>query len=139
MTDSVHKAAPILEQGSQLGRREGGDAAPLAEGSDRDLLEKAAEAAGFDHISVHADGATYAHDGICNPTRWDPLTDDGDALRLAVAIPACIVIDNDMQWCGVHLNGSRGKYDLVEQFNGDKAAATRRAIVRAAAAMASGK
>jgi hypothetical protein len=70
---------------------------------------------------------------MANDLYWNPLTDDGDALRLAVKIPACIVVDNEMKWCGVHFHGERGKYEFVEHFGNDPAAATRRAIVRAAA------
>jgi len=102
---------------------------------DRELLELAAKAAGI--VGVWHERGQCIHVTNCagmSDTWWRPLEDDGDALRLAVAIPACIVIDNDMQWCGVHLNGNRGKYDLGQAFVGlDAAAATRRAIVRAAA------
>ena len=102
---------------------------------DRELLEMAAKAAGYQVDTGFADcplifGEDAGHDG---PREWNPLEDDGDALRLAAVIPACVVIDGDMKWCGVHLHGSRGKYDLVEPMGDDPCAATRRAIVRAAA------
>ena len=107
---------------------------------DRELLELAAKAAGHklrwveDGWGVDRPRIVVGH----SLARWNPLEDDGDALRLAVAIPACIVIDNDMMLCGVHLNGNRGKYDIGQVFVGlDPAAATRRAIVRAAAAIGS--
>jgi hypothetical protein len=102
--------------------------------NDKELLELAlaAKAAGYEYevdngrifLLHHRNAARY---------EWCPLYDDGDALRLAACIPACVVIDNDMQWCVVHLNGERGKYELVERFGSDPCAATRRAIVRAAA------
>lgn len=110
----------------------------MAENTDRELLELAAKAAGMklaDEVDSYIPGsrAMWVVGPGGRDAVWNPLNDDGDALRLALAIPACIVIDNDMGWCGVHLKGARGKYDLVEQFGNDKKAATRRAIVRAAA------
>ena len=104
--------------------------------TDRELLELAAKAAGIEIESwAQMNGNTCGWHIVSKHVRrpWDPLTDDGDALRLAACIPACVVIDNDMQWCGVHLNGERGKYEFVERFGSDPCAATRRAIVRAAA------
>lgn len=52
---------------------------------DRTLLEQAAKAAGIDHPggahSLYNDGRLWD----CNGLRWwNPLTDDGDALRLSV-------------------------------------------------------
>lgn len=105
--------------------------------NDRELLEMAARAAGKGPI-ISNDGRMVVLGPNSMQRMWAPLDDDGDALRLAVSIPVCIVIDGDMKWCGVHLNGNRGKYDLVEPLSGDPAAATRRAIVRAAAAIGDG-
>jgi len=59
---------------------------------------------------------------------WNPLTDDGDALRLAVRLWLDLNI-NDGQ-CDVF--SSEGFYNCRDD---DTAAATRRAIVRAAAAI----
>jgi hypothetical protein len=109
---------------------------------DRTLLEAAAKAAGIrlewdgdprDWQPMYYEGKTYHV--------WNPLTDDGDALRLAVKLKVCFVIDNFMKWCGVHLSDKMGKYDLVEHFDdwADAAEATRRAIVRAAAAIGGAK
>lgn len=58
-----------------------------------------------------------------------PLTDDGDALRLAVALVMAI----DCQGSSTHAE-SYGE-TFIEYNNGDQMAATRRAIVRAAAAI----
>lgn len=104
--------------------------------TDRELLELAARAAGI--VGVWHERGQCIHVTDCEGMSdiwWRPHEDDGDALRLAAVIPACVVIDGDMKWCGVHLNGNRGKYDLVEPMSGDPCAATRRAIVRAAAAI----
>lgn len=101
--------------------------------TDRELLELAAKAAGYVRM-VYRDDVPYVSSNLSGDdfVAWNPRDDDGDALRLATAIPACIVIDKDMGWCGVHLNGERGKYDFVEHFGDDAADATRRAIFRAA-------
>ena len=51
--------------------------------TDRELLELAANAAGFD-LCWDARGAYERIDGIAGSERmWNPLSDDGDALRLA--------------------------------------------------------
>ena len=60
---------------------------------------------------------------------WNPLTDDGDALRLAVKLQ--LLIDLDDSSCYV----AGEEPSLREQYGSDPYAATRRAIVRAAAAM----
>ena len=49
--------------------------------TDRELLELAARAAGYQYMP--ANGCIVV-DGI--PGTWNPLTDDGDALRLAVKL-----------------------------------------------------
>lgn len=110
---------------------------------DRELLELAAKAVGYEGRYIFraggSKGSGWPYDIVgferVGGAMWNPLTNDGDALRLAIALPSCIVIDGEMKWCGVHMPGERGKYDFSEGFEGDPAAATRRAIVRAAAAI----
>jgi hypothetical protein len=60
---------------------------------------------------------------------WNPLTDDGDALRLAVKLDMTVIVTakSSISVCV----GIKGFLD--EEINGDIYAATRRAIVRAAA------
>lgn len=112
--------------------------------NDRELLELAARAAGY---KVHwhrmeggwADGhECWRHeDGI----RFDPLTDDGDALRLAVRLRLLIgSTDSDEAWVQFYRNGNKPMgYATVEQpHDGDPCAATRRAIVLAAAELGKG-
>jgi hypothetical protein len=58
--------------------------------TDRELLELAAKAAGIDGGFVENDdwygtGVVFTDENDCNQT-WNPLTDDGDALRLAVKL-----------------------------------------------------
>jgi hypothetical protein len=103
--------------------------------SDRELLELAAKAIFIEAVWSSSGTMllpkTQTNEG-CD--EWNPLTDDGDAMRLAAALPdVTVVIDNHMNWCGIHLTAERGKYDLVEYFNGDRAYSIRLAIVRAAA------
>lgn len=90
--------------------------------SDRELLELAAKAAGYNYKPQN--GAIVV-DGI--PANWNPLTDDGDALRLVVKLQMELTVFRDhvtafyaTGWCD-ELNGD------------DPYAATSRAIVRAAA------
>lgn len=99
---------------------------------DRELLELAAKAAGL-HLSWGPKGCwPYLRPAHCNVRQatWNPLEDDGDALRLAVKLRMCVSIEHDAQaayWAG----------DSLEAFNEslgeDDCLAMRRAIVRAAA------
>ena len=95
--------------------------------TDRELLELAAKAAGMKPAS---DGVIYAGLGS---REWNPLTDDGDALRLAVKLRLDVIHneprDNDA-W--VMAGGDLNCVEDVED-ESMRAAATRRAIVRAAA------
>ena len=67
--------------------------------------------------------------------QWNPLTDDGDALRLAVKLNFFIQMMHETNYVEVT---PMQKYDnrfitFGENLNDDPYAATRRAIVRAAA------
>jgi hypothetical protein len=99
---------------------------------DRELLEAAAKAAGLvahRYCEPWKAMAQYTlHDGYFGPS-WNPLTDDGDALRLAVRLG--IHITNS----GIDAWASTLSTDAIEPLGGNPYAATRRAIVRAAAAM----
>ena len=112
---------------------------------DKTLLELAANAAGIEYdaeaskphpknnvwfglwLVIHSEPSEYQR------RYWNPLTDDGDALRLAVKLQ----IDLDFYryktsvWMKPH-----DKYLVWDEIhNGDPYAATRRAIVRAAASI----
>lgn len=89
--------------------------------NDRELLEKAAKASGY-----------WNKDFDCykGPISWDPLTDDGDALRLAVKL----LFEIDIGSGCIAIRHSTG-IKILEAFNHDPYAATRRAIVRAAATL----
>jgi len=90
--------------------------------SDRELLEDAAKAAGIGPLSwIEPDGTK-----IVTNVRWNPLTDDGDALRLAVELRIGSV-HALLQW------SEENHEDAEAAWENDPNAATRRAIVRAAA------
>jgi glutamine synthetase len=96
--------------------------------NDEKLLELAAKAIGEPYYEHVPGGGLYLSNGVY----WNPLTNDGDALRLAVKLEVQVVIpgDNKDVYAGKLL------FDAFEPVNGDPYAATRRAIVRAAADMA---
>ena len=100
--------------------------------TDRELLEAAAVAADllFDPTVKIKHGllVVRADEGCQSRTvLWNPITDDGDALRLAVALGLCVKVDNRAGFSWVK------KFEGSQMHNGDPLAATRRAIVRAAA------
>jgi hypothetical protein len=84
--------------------------------------------------------AVYSYSGELSGTtsqEWNPLTDDGDALRLAVALRMTVEQYEDQASASTDA-GRRLQTSVIGYAvcNGDPLAATRRAIVRAAAAMA---
>jgi len=105
--------------------------------TDRELLEDAARAAGKEHY-----GEYNAHAGLKTTGGWwNPLADDGDALRLAVKLgisilsfPACIGTRWPLNNLPVKLIGTDPPYEDISSGQ-DPLVATRRAIVRAAAAI----
>ncbi len=97
--------------------------------NDRELLSRAAKAAGYDYKP--ANGAIVV-DGI--PGRWDPLSDDGDALRLAVQLRILVESCAFQSYACARVDSKR--VYVTEPHDGDVFASTRRAIVRAAAALA---
>ena len=115
--------------------------------TDRELLELAAKAAGLKIIKWGApDYYSHRHGDVAyvcateenDPwwgDEWNPLDDDGDALALAVDLKLDIALHDvgDVSQSGAFL--LRGKVEAYEVHNGDPYAATRRAIVRAAAAI----
>lgn len=103
--------------------------------TDKELLEKAAKAAGYDEWDFLAsDGYMNVYDDEGHQEAWNPLTDDGDALRLAVKLNIVIweYSQYDRAMAEVRYGDARGEY---WEIGDDPYAATRRAIVRAAAAI----
>lgn len=107
--------------------------------TDRELLEKAAKAAGLDVRWYQGDCLRVSD--RCNgfAGKWNPLTDDGDALRLAVKLGMNLALVPGRAFavaaCGFDVNGVP-QVEVVEPHGDDALPATRRAIVRAAAAVA---
>ena len=110
--------------------------------SDRELLELAAKAAGlefmweeFRYSGLALEGRPRARvSGDMAFTLWNPLTDDGDALRLAAKL--LITVGDDAQSVRSMAFAYSRHNDLLRQYEpsqNDPAAAYRRAIVRAAA------
>jgi hypothetical protein len=112
--------------------------------NDKELLELAAKAAGivgeilenFDEsYGLYLNGDRTAD----NNRFWNPLTDDGDALRLAVKLHIDLCINNGVAEA-IWIDEIKSETHHIEEpcdedFEGlyAKYAATRRAIVRAAA------
>lgn len=95
--------------------------------NDRELLELAAKSIGMT--------LQYNYLGLRSANQpWDPLEDDGDALRLAVDLGLQITVcRNDKTFV------ERDHVFAEEDHGDDSMAATRRAITRAAATLAKGE
>jgi hypothetical protein len=96
--------------------------------NDRELLESAAKAAGYKLERFISALYPYATIYTVKGKQWDPLADDGDALRLAVELRISVSIGKDV--VEAHIGQSYGK---LEASRSNLLSATRRAIVRAAA------
>jgi|SRR5690554_425489 len=98
--------------------------------TDRELLELAAKAAGYvvDSDFYRLD----VRDTSGAPIRWNPLEDDGDALRLAMALGIDIVWCSSGRVITIASVGDRA-FEVVESSREDREENTRRAITCAAA------
>ena len=99
--------------------------------TERDLLSMAAKSVGYAIQSndERAPGAYVSVDG--RVFHWNPLADDGDAFRLAVALWIEIRVFN-----GKAHAGRQDRFWCTEECGDDPGAAARRAVVRAAARLA---
>ncbi len=112
--------------------------------NDRELLEKAAKAAGIDLQPDPYSGLMWVREksGDRSGPVWNPLADDGDALRLAVKMGLqvdCMRRHGTFVGYGPTMGHSlQRQREAGENVDGKECpyAATRRAVVRAAAAMA---
>jgi hypothetical protein len=105
--------------------------------TDREMLELAAKAAGIE-IWWYSAGNTFCLMG--HHVEWNPLTDDGDALRLAIdlglsirVLEKCVYVETDPET----LLGP-SQYSALEMYGDDPYDATRLAIVRVAAEIGKG-
>ena len=100
--------------------------------NDRELLELAAKAAGIELRKqfIVADKVAKTKDGDA----WGPLIDDGDALRLAVKLDIVIWECSQYNCALTEIRYGKNQGEVTEPIQDeDRYAATRRAIVRAAA------
>ncbi len=100
--------------------------------TDREMLELAAKAAGLEFNDKRSPTGSIA---LYCPMEgwWDPLTNDGDALRLAVKIWICLDIEGEAICASVYKARPENCIHVHEREFNDMAAATRRAVTRAAA------
>jgi hypothetical protein len=119
--------------------------------TDRELLELAAKACGWiryepdvfepDSCITWIDDKTG--EPYCEDT-WNPLIDDGDALRLAVKLSMLVDVPGPREEgraTSIEVlvaKPVRGTFEINQQINDSPYAATRRAIVRAAAEIGRG-
>lgn len=122
--------------------------------TDQELLELAANAAGMGDLESDISGFYRVigehEDGQKCMVEWNPITDDGDALRLAVTLglritpypiyaepKTAVIVRKEIltEDCD-----DEPKYvEVLQQYKSDPCAATCRAIVRAAAMIGGGK
>lgn len=103
--------------------------------TDRELLEAAAKAAGMHWLIWEPWMEPVVPPAFRVPgdkPHWTPLTDDGDALRLAVKLGLSCQFTSYYSVCYA---GSPAAMQFTEKSSGDPCAATRRVIVRAAASI----
>lgn len=103
--------------------------------TDRKLLELAAKAAGLSVLRYEHDYG-LAIEGI--GAWWNPLMNDGQALRLAVGLGIGYEFTHD-EMSVMTFSVRDDSWHVTEMCGNDSYAATRRAIVRAAAALGSAK
>lgn len=109
--------------------------------TDRELLELAAKAAGYTLLAEGKKPRLALHDDDPVYGAWNPLTDDGDALRLSVSLGLTVGFDDRFIGAAAFASYTKKNGDVdsvLEPISYCKSAATRRAIVRAAAEIGRG-
>ena len=101
--------------------------------TDRELLELAAKAAGMHNPCYMEINQNKGINRGPTESLWNPLADDGDALRLAVKLGLVIDVQLFTEVTTAWTSDVSGAADCEERHKYDPCAATRRAIVRAAA------
>lgn len=105
--------------------------------TDRELLELAGKAlCGYGPAAAHRLPDEFPVAFTYQGKPWNPLEDDGDALRLAVSL--CLIVSCDASPCIAVSSERHPSIHIVESaYGGDVQQATRRAIVRVAAKIGS--
>lgn len=112
----------------------------MTQTTDKELLELAAKAAGlnldwdsYTAMNLHRPMASF---GEANWFAWNPLTDDGDALRLAVKLGMKVYPGEAYPWREEYADWPiQFGCAVDEDEEPDPYAATRLAVVRAAASI----
>lgn len=101
--------------------------------NDRELLEMAAKAAGYE-VEFDHKGIAHIHEGSGNQSwsQWNPLDDDGDCARLESAVGI------DVAWRGLFVVAEMKdrifhSYEFFKDYDGDKNRARRYASTKCAA------
>ena len=103
--------------------------------TDKEMLELAAKAAGYDETRTCIDTIFWVLTDSDDWHPWNPLSDDGDALRLAVKLNLWVHVEK----YGASARKAGGAWIGCEShIHGGIEQATRRAIVRAAAEIGKG-
>lgn len=106
--------------------------------TDQELLKLAAKAAGIEIINAaFAEGPHYKG----TTRRWNPFDDDGDALRLAIKLGVDLLFTHEDVEAVATMRARQEDQEMISPWaceswvlkKQDPSAATRRAIVRAAA------
>jgi len=107
--------------------------------TNRELLELAAKAAEYEIIGWVTGRCGKEWAALSDTSQWNPLEDDGDALRLVVKLhlpldfaSSYYFTEGPLTKCGL-VHTDDGYQPFVEKHGADPYAATRCAIVRAAA------
>jgi hypothetical protein len=101
--------------------------------TDRELLELAAKAAGVEVAQFELADGCFEDTFRTADGYWNPLTDDGDALRLAMKLAIHMRPYNNAVFAE-----HSAVFNIYEDYNNNPEAAARRAIVRAAAEIGKG-
>jgi len=102
---------------------------PNKQYSVRELLEAAAQAAGYEFGWIHDTPRIKCDMGW---TPWNPLDDDGDVFRLAVRLRIAVDFDGIERDVAQAMQTDGNHWEAVP-YGTDPLAATRLAVVRAAA------
>lgn len=106
--------------------------------TNRELLERAAKAAGYAIVRHPNSRVLPSLMFMLDKRLWNPLTDDGDALRLAVKLEIGVQSYPIFQYSHAGTETLTTSIIVKEPHNNDTYAATRRAIVRALAEIGKG-